>query len=142
VAVYLKASFARYPLHHLGKVTIGKVNYLTATGAYQVVVVSHRPPEQIAATVVPGMHLTDKPQLGKQLQSAINSDQPDARVLLMHPLIYGGWCKVVMTMGDYTQHSLPLGSNFIAPLPQNRDYFLTVIYHLNRLNENDFHLAF
>jgi len=56
------------------------------------------PPQYIASAITSGMYLTDKSNLGKYLQSAIDGDQPDAGVFLMHHLIYSGRGKTALAM--------------------------------------------
>lgn len=101
MAVYFKAGLLGQPLLQFVKVTVGEVDNCAAIGANQVMVVLRWPPEQVASAVASSMYLADKPKLSEYIESAIDSHQADAGVLLMHPFKYLGRCKVVVAIGDH-----------------------------------------
>ncbi len=74
----------------------------------------------MAAT--PGVQLADKPQLGQDIQGAVDGYQPNMRLVLMHLLIYGGRGKVVWTGGYYLYHRPALGGELIAMSSQYSGY--------------------
>jgi hypothetical protein len=51
----------------------------------------------IATTATPGVYLTYESEFGKYLEGTIDGEQPNARVLLTHPVIYRGRGKMILT---------------------------------------------
>jgi len=129
VAVYLKISLPRNSLLQLAEVAIGEVNHGATVGANQVVVVLRRSSHQIASAVASRMHLTDKSEVGKHIERAVYSDQPDTGVLFMNLLVYGSGGKMVMAERDCIQHSSPLWRDFIAVMSQYGCYFVLCKCH-------------
>jgi hypothetical protein len=72
----------------------------------------------VTPAAIPGMKLADKPQPVKYLQSAVNSNQTNIRVLLMHLMIYGDRGKMVWTGSDHPYHRPSLRGELITLLPQ------------------------
>jgi len=68
------------------------------------------PFDYVTTTIVARVYFTDKPKLSKYLKKAINSNQPDARVFLLHPFIYIGWGKVFLAGAQYFEYSSSLRS--------------------------------
>ena len=56
-------------------------------------------PNYIATAAISGVYGTDKFKLGKYIQGAIDGDQSNAGVLLMHPLIHLSRSKMLLAMG-------------------------------------------
>jgi len=81
-------------------------------------------PHQVAATVAPGVHLTDEPQLGKDVKGAVDGDQTDARALLTNPSVYLSRGEVV-TVEDYgIEYRTPLRGKLVPPAPEDTRYLL------------------
>ena len=129
VAVYLEAGLPGYSLFQLAEVAIGEVNHGATVGANQVVVVLRRSSHQIASAVASCMHLTDKSEVGKHIERAVYSDQPDTGVLFMNLLVYGSRGEMVMAERDCIQHSPPLRRDFIAVMSQYGCYFVLCKCH-------------
>ena len=91
--------------------------------------VLRRTPHQIAPAVAPGMRLADKTESIQHLQGAVYSNQPDARALLAHPLVYTGWSQVLMAARDSAQDDAALRRNLEAVLPQQVFDFPYCIFH-------------
>jgi len=129
VAIYLEVSFPRYPLLQLTEVAISEVHHSAAIRANQMVVVLRRSSHQIASAVASCMHLTDKSEVGKDIERAVYSDQPDTGVLFMNLLVYGSRGEMVMAERDCIQHSPPLRRDFIAVMSQYGCYFVLCKCH-------------
>ena len=83
-----------------------------------------RSSHEVAAAATSDVHLTDKPQLRENGQSAVHGDQPDAGMLPTHLLIYGSRGEVVARGGNDIKHRPPLPGEFVTALPQHGLYFL------------------
>ena len=88
-------------------------------------------PHQVAATVAPGVHLTDKAELGKDVKSAIDGDQTDARALLSNLIVYLSRGEVVTVEGYGVQHRAPLRGQLVPLAPEDTRYLLLCERHDN-----------
>jgi hypothetical protein len=58
---------------NISKVAVGELDDLVTLRAYQVVMVFYCSPNEITSTIACGIDLTDKSQIGKDIQCAVNS---------------------------------------------------------------------
>ena len=78
------------------EVTAGKVDNFATIRTDQMMVVLWRS-DYVAAAATSGMHLTYKPKFGEYLEGTIDSEQPNAGMLLTYPVIYRGRGKMILT---------------------------------------------
>ena len=95
VVIYAEAVLPAEPSCKFGNVMpngIGayEVNNLAAAGANQVVVMLRRA-YGVAGTAVTGAELADESKIFQYLQSAVDSNQPDAVMALTGLLVYCRW---------------------------------------------------
>ena len=129
VAVNSESTLPGKPFFQFAEIMAGEINNSTAVGADQVVVMLWST-NCVAVTAASGMQLTDEFQLGEYLKGAVDGRQPDARVVLVHLLMYGGRSKVVLAGYDCPYHHPSLWSKLIAMLPQCSYYFPLCKLHL------------
>ena len=77
---------------------ISEGNNRATIGADQMIVVLLGP-DYIATAAISGVYGTNKSKLGKNLQGAVDGDQSNAGVLLMHPFVYLSRSKMLLAMG-------------------------------------------
>ncbi len=78
---------------------VGESNHRATIGADQMMVVLLGP-NYVATAATSGVYGTDKSKLGKYIQGAIDGNQSNARVLLMHPLVHLSRSKMLLAMGE------------------------------------------
>jgi hypothetical protein len=88
-------------------------------------------PHQVAATVAPGVHLTDKAELGKDVKGAIDGNQTDARALLTDFIMYLSRGEVVAVEGYGVEYRAPLRGQLVPLAPENARYLLLCERHDN-----------
>ena len=106
------------------EVAVSEVGHRAAIGADEVMVMFQGSPHQVAATVAPGVHLTDKPQLGKDVKGAIDGDQTDAWALLTNPIVYLSRGEVVVVEDYGIEYRAPLRGKLVPPASENTRYLL------------------
>jgi len=128
-AVYSEPTLLGEPFFQFAKIMTGEINNSTAVGADQVVVMLWST-NCVAVTAASGVQLADEFQLSEYLKGAVDGHQPDARVVLVHLLMYGARSKVVLAGDDCSYHHPSLWSKLIAMLPQCSYYFPLCKLHL------------
>jgi hypothetical protein len=141
MAVYSETVFTGKPSLESFEVTIGKIDNSTAFGTNQVVVMFGGTPHQICPRIAAGMHFTDKPEFGENVESAINGNQPDAGVFPGYFLMYCRRGKVFAAVNGGIQYGASLRRYFIAATAQHCLDSFFCINHFRLLNENHFQLA-
>ena len=109
-----ESSIVGKPLFQLAQLAAYKVDDHAALGAYEVVVVLRRPPEQVTAGVSFVVHLADEPHSGQHLKRAIYGDQSDAGMFTVRTFIKLGGGDVVVAFSDGVYHCPALGCQFVA----------------------------
>jgi len=114
----------------LFQVVSGKINYLAATGADQVVMVPGDT-EGIAGATGSSMKLANKVKCGEDFKGTVYGHQADAGPVPVYYAVYFGGCQVVLTSGNSMNNDTTLWCHFVTVFSQGGDDGLFGNFHLS-----------